>query len=210
MNLSEVRTIVRRDLHDEDASNYRWTDDEIDRHIAAAVKSYSEAIPCEQKTNKSTTPGSREIDISSLSDCIQVEAIEYPINKFPKQYQRFSLWGSTVTLLGEIVPDGSDIIIYYGQLHTLDINSSTIPTRHEDLIATGACGYAALEWAVYAVNHVNIGGTPTPGEFLKWGRDRLNFFRYELKKLGKNNRVRARSLYQPHSPLVSKSSDAGP
>ena len=33
MNLSEMRTIVRRDLHDEDAGNYRWTDDELDRHI---------------------------------------------------------------------------------------------------------------------------------------------------------------------------------
>jgi len=29
MNLTDMRTIVRRDLHDEDASNYRWTNDEL-------------------------------------------------------------------------------------------------------------------------------------------------------------------------------------
>ena len=41
MNLSEMRAIVRRDLHDEDANNYRWTDDELNRHIAHAVKDFS-------------------------------------------------------------------------------------------------------------------------------------------------------------------------
>ena len=54
MTLSEMRTIVRRDLHDEDASNYRWTDDELDRHIAHAVKDFSEALPLEQKATKAT------------------------------------------------------------------------------------------------------------------------------------------------------------
>ena len=41
MNLADMRTIVRRDLHDEEASNYRWTNDELDRHIAHAVKDFS-------------------------------------------------------------------------------------------------------------------------------------------------------------------------
>jgi hypothetical protein len=56
-----MRAIVRRDLHDEDAANYRWTNDELDRHIAHAVKDFSEAIPYEQKTTIATTAGSREI-----------------------------------------------------------------------------------------------------------------------------------------------------
>ena len=66
MNLVDMRAIVRRDLHDEDANNYRWTNDELDRHIAHAVKDYSEAIPYEQKAIKATTSGSREIDIATL------------------------------------------------------------------------------------------------------------------------------------------------
>jgi hypothetical protein len=210
MNLSEMRAIVRRDLHDEDATNYHWTNDELDRHIAHALKSYSDAIPYEQKATKSTTAGSREIDIANLSERVMVEAIEYPTGKFPKQYQRFALWGDTITLLGDIVPDGSNAFIYYGKLHTLDANSSTISAKHEDLIATGACGYATLEWAVYAINRFNVGGTPTPDELLKWGRDKLDFFRQELKRLGRNNRVKTRSLYQPRASSVNKSTDFGP
>ena len=37
MDLGEMRTRLRRELKDEDAANYRWTDDELDRHIARAV-----------------------------------------------------------------------------------------------------------------------------------------------------------------------------
>ena len=210
MNLTEMRTIVRRDLHDEDAGNYRWTDDELDRHIAHAVKDFSEALPLEQKATKVTTSGSREIDISSLSGRVMVEAVEYPVDKFPKRYQRFSLWGDTLTLLGVEVPDGSNSYIYYGKLHTLDAASSTIPTQHEELIAAGACGYAAIEWAAYAINRVNIGGTVTPTEFMKWGKEKLRNFRGELRRLGRRNRIRINQLYKPYYLPVSKSTDYGP
>jgi len=209
MNLTDMRAIVRRDLHDEDANNYRWTDDELDRHIAHAVQDFSEAIPYEQKAVKATTSGSREIDISTITDRIMVEAVEYPVDKFPKRYQRFSLWADSLTLLGDEVPDGSNAYIYYGKLHTLG-ESSTIPAMYEDLIAAGVGGYAAVEWAVYAINRVNVGGTPTPGEFLAWGKEKLAYFKAELKRLGRRNRVRIRSLYKPYYPAVSKSTDYGP
>jgi len=209
MTLTEMRAIVRRDLHDEDAANYRWSDDELDRHIAHAVKEFSEAIPYEQKATIATTSGSREIDISTITDRIMVEAVEYPVDKFPKRYQRFSLWADTLTLLGDEVPDGSNAYIYYGKLHTLDV-TSTIPTEHEDLIAAGACGYAAVEWAAYAINRVNVGGTITPREFQSWGREKLKYFRSELRRLGRRNRVRVSSLYKPYYQPVSKSNDYGP
>ena len=173
------------------------------------MKDFSEAIPCEQKATKATTSGSREIDISTITDRIMVEAVEYPVDRFPKRYQRFSLWADTLTLLGDEVPDGSNAYIYYSTLHTLG-ESSTIPTVYEDLIAAGACGYAAVEWAVYAINRVNVGGTPTPGEFLAWGKEKLNYFKAELKRLGRRNRVRIRSLYRPYYSPVSKSTDYGP
>jgi hypothetical protein len=210
MNLNDMRAIVRRDLHDEDANNYRWTNDELDRHISHAVKDYSEAVPYEQNVIKTTTAGSREIDISTLNDRVMIGAVEFPTGNFPKSYQRFALWGDTITLLGDEIPDGTDANIYYGKLHTLNISSSTVTVKHEDLIAAGACGYAAVEWSVYAVNRMNIGGVMTASELLGWGREKLDFFRQELKKLGRNNRVRVRSLYRPFALPASKSVDYGP
>jgi hypothetical protein len=210
MNLTEMRTLVRRDLRDEDAANYRWTNDGLDRHIARAVKDFSEHLPLEQKTLKATTAGSRDIDISTITNRVMVEAVEYPVGRFPRRYQPFALWGDTLTIIGDEIPDGSDACIYYGKLHILDASTSTIPSQYENLVASGACGYAAVEWAVFAINRVNVGGGMTPREFKDWGRDRLRYFREELARLGRRNRVRVRSLYKPYYPVVSKSADFGP
>ncbi len=210
MNLSEMRAILRRDLHDEDAANYRWSDDELDRHIAHATREFSEAIPLEQKETKATTSDSRELDISTLTNPVMVQAIEYPVDRFPKEFQRFSLWADTLTLLGDEVPDGSNAYIYYGKLHTLDATTSTIPARLEDIVAIGACGYAAVEWAAFAINRVNVGGTITAEEFLNWGKEKLKYFRQELKRLGRRNRVRISQLYKPYYPVVSKATDYSP
>ena len=210
MNLTEMRTKVRRDLRDEDSENYRWTDDELERHIARALSEFSEAVPFEQKPQLSTTLGSMDIDISSLSDRIMVKAVEYPIDTVPRSYQRFSLWEDTLTLLGDYVPDGSDCYIYYGKLHTLDSQTSTIPSKHEDLVAMGAAGYALVAWASYAINQVNLGGTGTPGLFSAAGQDKLRQFRQELKRLGRLGKLRIARLYTPATSIVSMSSDPGP
>lgn len=210
MNLTDMRALVRRDLHDEDTGNYRWTDNEIDRHIAHAVKDFSGYLPWEQKATIATTSGSREIDISAVTGRVTVEAAEYPVAAFPRRYQRFSLWGDTLTLLGNEIPDGSNAYIYYGKLHTLDGATSTIPAPHEDLIAVAAAGYAAVEWSVYAVNRVNVGGGGTPEMFFSWGREKLAWFRQEIRRLGRKHRVRTRSLYRPYYPVVSESTDYGP
>ncbi len=210
MNLTDMRAIVRRDLHDEDSGNYRWTDDELNRHIARAVKGFSEHLPCEQKATKATTSGSRELYISNLSDRVAVVAVEYPVGQFPRRYQRFSLWEDMLTILSEETPDGANAYVYYGKLHTLDAGGSTIPGQYEDLVAAGAAGYAAVERAIFAVNQVNVGGSVTPGEFLAWGRERLSDFRKELRRLGRRNRIRNSTLYRPYYPAVSKSTDYGP
>ena len=210
MNLSDMRTLVRRDLHDEDSGHYRFTDAELERHTLRAARDFSGAIPLEQTALVATTSGSRDIGISSLNDRVIVEVVEYPSGKFPPRYQRFSLWADTLTLLGDEVPDGSNVRIYYGKLHTLSAGVSTIPVIYEDLIAAGAAGYAALEYAAYTINQVNTGGTGSPRDFLTFGKERLSQFRRELKRLGRKNRVRVQSLYALWAEPVSKTIVGGP
>ena len=210
MNLSEMIALVRKDLHDEDSGNYQWSDAELTRHINRAVKELSESLPLPAKAALPTTSGSRELDISSLSDRIMVEAVEYLVDASPPNYQQFSIWGDTLTIISGSEPNGSNCYVYYGALHTLDASGSTVPTKYGDLVAAGACGYAAIEWGVYAVNRVNVGGTAVPKEFLDWGNQKLRYFRQELRRLGRRNRVRVSSLYKPYYPNVSESTDYGP
>ena len=208
MDLSEMRTIVRRDLKDEDSQNYRWSNDELDRHIDHALREFSNACPQEQQSDIATTDGSREIDIGSLANRVLVFAVEYPIGNFPPTYQRFSLYQDTLTLLGDEVPDGSNVRIFYGKIHTLDLTTSTIPPKHENIVAIGAEAYALLEWAAYAINRVSVGGEQTPRDFRTWGEELLEQFKAELKRAKK--RIRSASLYKPATPPVSKTTDWGP
>jgi hypothetical protein len=209
MNLNEMRAMIRRDLHDEEAGSYRWTDGEIDRNISRAVREFSHAVPEERSIAKATTGGSRSLDIADLADRVMVEAVEYPASQFPPQFQRFSVWGDLLTLLGQEVPDGSEARIYYGKVHTLDAAGSTVPRLYEDLVAEGAAGYAAVQWALYAINRVNTGGIQTPDALLAWGKANLELFCDHLKTAGRNNRVRARSLYLPFKSIKSGSTDYG-
>ncbi len=195
MNLSQMIALVRKDLHDEDSGNYQWSDDELTRHINRAVRELSERVPLLAKATLPTTPGSREIDISSLSDRVMVEAIEYPVGEFPPKYQQFSIWGDTLTIISGDEPNGSNGYVYYGVLHNLDANGSTIPAKYEDLVAAGACGYAAIEWAAYTINRVNVGGTMTSKEFRLWGNERLSIFKERLKRLGRRQRVRTQQIF---------------
>jgi hypothetical protein len=139
-----------------------------------------------------------------------VEAVEYPAGHFPRHFQRFSLWAGTLTLLGDEVPDGSDAKVYYGKLHTLSASASTIPARYDDLVTVGAVAYAALEWAAYAINQVNVGGSSAPGQFLRFGQEKISLFRTELRRLGRRQRLRISRLYRPRHLQVSRITDAGP
>jgi hypothetical protein len=209
MNISEMMALVRKDLRDQDSENYRWSDDELTRHINRAVTEFSEEVPLPARATLPTASDSREVDISSLEDRIMIEAVEYPLLSFPPDYQQFTVWGDTLTIISGSEPDGSNCYIYYGVLHNLDADGSTIPSKYEDIIVTGACGYAAVAGAVYAVNRVNAGGTMTARDYLEWGNRKINDFRQELKRLGRKNRVRVSSLYQPYHPVVNQSGDYG-
>jgi hypothetical protein len=194
MNISEIITLVRRDLKDE-SSPYQWSDEELTRHIDRALRELSERLPLPAKAILPTMASSRELDISSLSDRVMVQAVEYPLDQSPTSYQRFSIWGDTLTILSGPEPDGANCAIYYGTLQTIDANGSTLPSQYDDLVAIGACGYAAISWAAFSINKVNVGGKMTSEQYRTWGNERLVIFRERLKHLGRRQRLRNQQLF---------------
>jgi hypothetical protein len=198
MNLSEMRARVRRDLHDEDPDNYRWSDDTLDRHVERAVRELSGASPLQATATLETAEGSRELSLAELDGLVQVEAVEYPVGLYPLSCVRFSVWGDTLTLLVDRTPSaGDEVKLYYGRLHTLDEEGCTIPQRLEDVVVLGTEGYAAMEWASFATNRVNAGGPDTWQQYLGWGQEQLARFHKRLASLSRRASVRARRLYPP-------------
>jgi hypothetical protein len=209
--LSDIRSRLRTDLHDTDSANYRWTDGELDRHTQRTVREFSLAVPLEAKATLTATPGSRDISISGLTDLVAIEAVEYPVGDYPPCYVRYSVWLSTLTMLIDAAPSATDSVnVYYTKLHTIDGSGSTVPSRYEDVIAAGAAGYAAVEWASFATNRVNVGGQAVWRDYLSWGEERLAEFQSAVAAYARRNAVRARRLYAPAHEVVDQSTVTGP
>ena len=194
--LATIRTRVRQDLHDTDAANYRWTDSELDRHIQRALDETSRSIPREASATLNTTPGSRDLSLTSLSGLIDVEAVEYPVGQFPPSYVQYSQWASTLSLLADTAPASAlPVTISYTAQHTLDGSGATLTGVQEDIVATGASAFAVLELGAAAIDRLNTGGNEVPAQFLAWARAREIAFRQLLIQHARRNRVHARRAY---------------
>ncbi len=210
-DLATIRATVRTDLHDEDPTDQRWTDAELDRHIRRTLLDYSQVSPIEQKSTLQTTAGSRDIDASTLTPRVRIVAAEFPTGEYPPSYVPFTLWGDILTLDLTASPSSvQDVDIYWHKIH--DINGSvTFPSTHDDIIATGAAAYAALEWASFSSNRLNVGGDDVWGRYMEFGNVRLAAFKEQLRQLPEVSRVRTARLYTPvDARLTSQTTDPGP
>jgi hypothetical protein len=206
--LGTLRDQLRRDLHDEEEASYRWTDAALDRHIERAVRELSFVLPREQRSTLQTS-GSRDLSIESLTDLVVVEAVEYPAGLYPPSRVRFSVWGETLTLLVDRTPGVEDVDVYWGALHVIDDNGSTLPSYAEEALLLGAAGYAAVEWASFATNRANVSGTQAVEHYMAWGRLQLKRFEEQLGRFGRRGRVRAASLFTP-AAVGGRSATQGP
>ena len=190
---------LRVELHDEDSNNYRWTYATLERHIDRAVRELSQAWPRERLTTLQTSAGSRDIDVQTeLEDLVRVEAVEWPVGDYPPAYVQWSLYQETLTLLTDAAPAGvEDARVYWGSLHLCDASQSTLPTLAEDAIVMGASGYAAVEWANFAINRANRAGTAAVDDYRAYGDAQLRRFHDLLSDFGQRARVRVSGLFRP-------------
>jgi len=191
MDLATMRARVREDLQDEDEANYRWTNDQVDGAIERVVREFSIVKPIQQQDDIATVESSRDIDISSLTGLIRVESVEFPIGENPSYYQKFRIWQDTIQMSDE--GNGSDARVRWYKEHTLDAESSTIPTQFEEIIVLGATGYLAASASVYTVDKATIAGKWATINFLKWGEERLE--RYEKKLRALKSRIISKEFY---------------
>jgi hypothetical protein len=197
--LVSLRGQLRVDLHDGDASAYRWSDAELDRHLQRAGRELSLALPREQKTQYTVSGGpTRDLSTGVLPDLVRIEAVEYPVNEFPACFVQWQTWQTTLTVLvDKLLVDGEKVNVYWGSLHTVDEDTVTLPAYAEETLLLGAAGYAATEWSSFATNRANVAGVEAVDDYRTWGNARLNAFRDQLRRIGERSRIRSSRLYAP-------------
>lgn len=196
--LHHLLAMTRLELGDLEVLNQQWSDDTLTHALHHALDLYSHAAPRQLKSELTTLGGTRSLDLSALTGRVTVEAVEYPVGRYPAEYAPYSLWGDTLTLLVDAVPPaGESVSVYWTALHTLDGAGGSLPAAAERLVATGAAAAAALQQAAVAVNRLNPGGEAAADRFLAWGNARMAEFEQGLAGRRRKQGLLPRRLYTP-------------
>jgi hypothetical protein len=199
---------IRQDLSDS-GSPPQLSSADIDRHVDHAVRDLALVAPIDLLLTATLTPGSRTVDLSSLLapyQLIRLEAVEWPVGRYPQEFVRFNLFGDTapqLTLLVEQAPNAADSINLYCKIApvvTSSPGSSTLPAKYDDLASLGAAGYAAQELATRLMNQINIGGPAVWEHYLALSDSLLASFEAQLGMLARRTQVFALRLYAPEHP----------
>lgn len=186
--LSDLRNQVRKDLHDEDSSNYRWTDAVLNRHIERALAELSAAAPRTATTTINGSDGVREYELSEIASLANrpdaIVAVEWPFVVaapiYPPPFVLYRVLANRLCLLTEQAPAAGDVLrVWYTQPHILSESVKTVAPDDESLLCLGAAAYATLERESYAAERITVSGR-TADEYRLWGERALARFQAGL------------------------------
>jgi len=145
--LSAIRGTARQFLRDEYTGNdYEFADDELDLHINECLVEISERRPYEVRETV-VSDGTKEVDISSITDLLDVEKAEYPTGNDPPDYRDVSVFGTTLRIKINTTPtSGEDVYLYCHKVHQLTEATSTLKPDSEKVLVEGVVAKAAQAW----------------------------------------------------------------
>ncbi len=210
--LADIVELVRLDLRD--PTDAIWSDAQLQRHVQRAVHEYSLVNPQEKKATIQNDNNARTISLSTITDRIRIVAVEFPVGEYPPEYVPFFTWATTLTMDLAYAPSGqANAYVYYHAEHTIN-GTTTLPPTHNNIIANGAAGYAALELTADTANKVNVGGQDAWGRYADFANQRLDDFHRQLRQIAEayQNRLHSSRLYSPTqgTRLTSQTTDPGP
>ena len=186
--LSAIRALCQQILQSEfqAGTTLVWEPDELDLYIGECLIEISEAKPYEVKETLATTASSKDIDISSITDLLEVDKVEFRVGKDPRQFRNCSIFGDTLTMDIGFLPSASETVYAYcHKVHQLSDSDSTLNPALERILVIGVTAQAAIAKAQKYIDKVNIGGTTTPNQMQNWGINRLAFYQRELRRIAK-------------------------
>ncbi|MGC8878880.1 MAG: hypothetical protein ACP5R2_06635 [Anaerolineae bacterium] len=199
--LTTLRTRVARTLAD--AGNMAWSTDDLDEGIRKALFDYTLAIPLLQTADIPITQDGRQVDISSITNIMQVVDVWLPYrgDETAPCHQPFRHWVQLNTLFvaGIYVPRAGDTArVFYHAYHTLDgldgASQTTFPDPHAGAITLGAAAYCAASRAVDLTDQVTVDREAVE-RLQTWARRAMLDFQDRLKVLA------GHASGVPHVPL---------
>ena len=115
--LSAIRGTARQFLRDEYTGNtYEFADDELDLHINECLVEISQRRPYEVRETV-VSDGTKEVDISSITNLLRVDKAECPVGSDPPDYRDVSVFGDTLRINVDTAPASGDSVYILSLIH---------------------------------------------------------------------------------------------
>jgi len=180
--LTEIRDKIEQIL--QDTSNQIWDTTEIDKAINDALVELSRYSPYIVKETLTTTGGSKDLDISSVSNLLYVDEVEFRVDKNPKCFRNFTIRENILTMDVDFMPAvNENVYLYCANPHVLTDSTSTLSPEEERLLIDLAASRLAISKVVDKINAVTEGGSQPWSEYRSWGEREPALTFIELRRL---------------------------
>lgn len=169
--LTDMLRLVRDELMD--AGEAAYTDAEVSSAIDLTLMKIEEVSPYEVLETVTLTELSPFVDISSITDLIDVVAAYYPVTstyEYWKEKRNVTRFANQIRIEMDARPSGDDEEAYLEceKRHTLTELTSTLKPDHEKALVLGAAARVARSHARPSINRQNVGGGKVPGSLMTW------------------------------------------
>ena len=164
---SELIDLVEGNL--QDPTNTFFDATVIGVVLDRCLREMAEHIPYEVKETVTTTDGSRDIDISAITDLKCIVDIEYRTGEWPREQRiPYKIFADILTLDVDFEPgDAENVYLYCHKFHSANESSNTLPDKEaEDLAVMLTAGRVIYEYANKLVNASNVFGIDAPKIFM--------------------------------------------
>lgn len=155
---TEAEAIAKVSTALQDASTAIWGTAEIRQAMDDALVTISEYIPRLAKGTVSFASTARELSLSGLSDLMDVDAVEFPIDEHPKRYVNFTKRGGTVILddyLPSVATSDTAYIWYFIPHEISGTATNTLSPREQPILVDLCAGEVAINKASKFYAQVN-------------------------------------------------------
>lgn len=171
--LTDILRLVRDELKDAGEADY--TDAVVEAGIRVALNEINKASPYQDVETVTMTDESPFVDVSTISDLLEVVAAYYPVTstyEYWKNKRNVTRFGNTIRIEMDARPSGNSEQAYLEceKRHTLTELTSTLRPYEEEALIVGASSSVAMSHARPTINRQNVGGGKVPTGLMTWGQ----------------------------------------
>jgi hypothetical protein len=144
--IADAKQLLRDEFNKTELEDF--PSDELTVIARKILVEVSMASPYMVEEALTTTADSKDLTVSSITDLLEIERIEYRTHRTPREFRNWTEYKTgTVSLMINFNPSAAeDVHVYCRKIHTLNNTTSTMKPQEEECLIAGTVARAAFDW----------------------------------------------------------------